>query len=635
MTSLALLWSTRNDIRASDFFQALREQGAVPLGAAFWDGADRLVAASPERPVPGEWSLALGVCGTGPDAVASGGIPGLALDGESGQALALAGRARNARTLLKEHVCGPASTGDEAECLLGLLSRRGAPALQELSGEWAGVHLAAREKRLTLCGDRVGTEALYYHAGPERFAAATAPGAALALAGLPRRPDREWLLACLASGGRPLPEGGETAYAELLRLRPGCVVQVDAGQGGFRTDLLRFSLLETFVDLPVDASRLCPDVRRAASLRKPESGRLGVAWTGGPGAAAVAALAVEHVGKNNCVLYALEQSGRAPAPAVAVSESLGIPLASIPWPEHADLEARRAALVRRTGLPLVEPFPALEMDLLCEAMRADELSSAWAGCGARSLLGLGAGFAGEAMHALARRRLVLPALMLRRALTSGPGSPGRSVADQLGFVFHALAPRPYRSTREQARIELLTHHALKADGARLLRFYKQCFGWRELSSLRRMQLQRLTRGDGPAGLAALRLAAGAHGLDLALPLLDQHLARYLRLPLAERLAQGVESPRLLRCLPADLAHSLRALPSFRPGAHALVERMAALPPRDDRALEASPLLRALFPDLPALLADLLGRSRDERFQALPALLDALAEWERACGVRAE
>ncbi|WP_022662213.1 hypothetical protein [Paucidesulfovibrio longus] len=635
MTAIALLWSTRKDIRASDFFHALQEQGAAPLGAVFWDGADRLVAAPPERPVSGEWSLALCVCGTGPDAETAGAIPGLALDGEAGQALALAGRARNARALLGELVCGPASTGGEAECLLGLLSRRGASALQELSGEWGAVHLAAREKRLTLCGDRVGTEALYYHAGPERFAAATAPETALALAGLPRRPDREWLLACLASGARLLPESGDTAYAELLRLRPGCVLQVDGGQGGIRTDLLRFSLLETFVDLPVDAARLCPDVRRAAALREPESGRLGIAWTGGPGAAAVAALAVEHVGKSNCVLYALEQSGRAPAPAAAVSESLGIALASVPWPEHAELEARRFALVRRTGLPLVDPFPALEMDLLCEAMRADALSSAWAGSGARSLLGLGAGFAGEAMHALARRRRVLPALMLRRSLAAGLGSLGRSAADQFGFVLHALAPRPYRSTREQARIELLSHHAPEADAARLLRFYKQCFGWRELSSLRRMQLQRLTRGDGPAGLAGLRLAAGAHGLGLALPLLDQHLARYLRLPLAERLAQGVECPRLLRCLPAQLAHSLRTLPAFQPGSHALVERMAALPPRDDRVLEASPLLRALFPDLPALLADLLGRSRDERFQALPALLDALAEWERACGIRAE
>ncbi|MGE4293482.1 MAG: asparagine synthase-related protein [Desulfovibrio sp.] len=634
MTSIALLWSPRKDIRSTDFFRAMTCGTSGPASVLFWDGGERLVVASDQDSKHSDsasetWVLALGLCGASSLAPAS--APAPAWNPDAGQALALAGNVRNTDTLSGEPLRKAVKADQEQDGLLGLLLRKGTAALQELSGEWALALLQHLEKRLTLCCDRAGGEALYYQESPQRFAAASRPGVALTLAGLPALPDREWALACLASGSRILPDSGATAYAGLQRLRPGGVLQVTEKQGTLRTDLLRFSLLESFVDLPVDASRIHQDMLQAATLRLPASGGLGLAWTGGPGAAMVAALAVEllqqQAPQTRVALYALEQSGRACSAPTVVAKALDIPLISVPWPEHAELEARRAALVQRTGLPLTDPFSALEMDLLCKAMRANGLTSAWAGCGARSLLGISAPYAQQAMRALARKRHLLPALVLRRALAPTEAGPARRLADQLGFLLQSLAPRPYRSTQEQARIELLAHYAPDLNRPRLLEFYKQSFNWRELTSLRRMQLQQLTRGDGPARIAALRLAAANHGLDLALPLLDQHLARYLRLPLSARLAQGRACPLLLQCLPPKLAQALREQEP-----HAPVEHLAALPLRHDPTLEASPLLNTLFPNLPALLADLRAHHGDERFQELPALLDALVEWEQVCGI---
>lgn len=657
MTAIALLWSPRRDIDCDAFLRILRDSAPEPPASAMnaagttagaetanaggaqvllWDGAGTLVRASEREPAPGRWALALAAIGSPADVGNA-----LASEAETGHALALVGNTRNARPLFRELVRDDAPDG-EAACLLGLLARKGATALQELVGEWALAFLDSRQARLSLGNDRPGTEALYYHAAPDRFAAAGSPLSALALAGLPRRGDREWLLACLASGARLLPEEGDTAFADLRRLRPGCTLQVEARQGVLHTDLLRVGLLESFVDLPADPAHLGQDLRAAAGQRLPGAGRLGIAWTGGPGAVATAVLAAQWAGKRarsgasgGVALYALEQSGASGDLAALVARSLDLRLVRVPWPEHPVIESKRAALVRGAGLPLTDPFPALEMDLLCEAMAGDGLNAAWAGTGARTLLGVDAAFAGEAVEALARRRRMLPALALRRALLP-PDSPSRNLMDLLGFLVNALAPHAYRSTLEQARIELLAHHAPDANDARLLAFYKQSLRWRELNALRRMQLQRLTRGDGPARLHALRLAASGHGVDLALPLLDPRLARYLRLPLARRLTRGRECPLLLATLapglPPALDRDLHESPALVAAAHAPVERLAARPARNDALLAASPLLRALFPDLRALLADLEQLHEDERFHALPLLLDALAEWERECAV---
>lgn len=643
---LAAVWSTSGRIGPQRLVEVLRAaglSGTVRLwGLPREGGAGRVLTLAPAGAHAGSndlarepgWGSGEGLCAV----VAVCGGADLMVDPESGRVLALTGCPVNARSLLGERVSGVELPEHPGECLLGLLSRRGPSVVQEVAGEWSMLYWDAPAKRLTLGCDRIGANGLYHCGTRDGLAVASVPGVALALANKRPRVAGSALLAGLAAGECPVSEQGQTVYTALQRVRPGGVGVVVTDSDNLVVENEKYNLLENFIDQPVDPKRLQNDLQAVIQERFRPDARLGLAWTGEPGDHALAALLGRHreqqTGRipreEGIGLFALEdhdQPGRCADPAAErVAADLGLKLHLVPWPDHAAVEQQRARLVRAAGLPLVRPFPALQMGLLARAMREQGVTSACTGRGARSLLGVSRRMARQAAQALERRRRILPALLVRRALDPHD-SLGTTIKDGVALALQAMTPRPYRSTREQANIELLSHHAPGADRVPLLEWYKSAFSWREMNSLRRMQVQRLTRSPGPARHAALTLAANLEGVRLTFPLLDHSLARYLRLPLSRRLHRGRECPLLLDAAACPGASNPQAAPP-----DATIYALASVPARDDAALLDSPLLGALFADVPALLEDLRRHRKDERFRHVAPMLDALVEWERLCGV---
>lgn len=662
-SGLVVLHHARAELEPEAVVEVLRSMGVQgPLRLVWREGPGRALQTA-------ELSLQAGV-----DHCRLPGRVELLLAGYGG-ALVSVNREPGTALVLDGGLCASsgAGTGMEAEPearpLLDRLRRKGVHVLQELCGQWGLALFDAEQNRLALSCDRIGARTVYHCRKGGLFAACSHPRAALALAGKPAAASGHALLGCLAAGACCLPDSGETPWAGLRRLRPGLILQAQITKENVEVDFVKFNTFESFIDLPVDAQRMREHLRLVAQDYCPASGRLGLAWNGGPGSWAVAALAAETMHGSRPVIFALEHhrtsaDGRAmPADPLAAraAKALDLELRLVPWPGHAELEQLRQDLVRAWAMPLLEPFPPLHLDILGQAMAEQGLATVWTGNGAYSLLGVEPDLAREASRALERRRRILPALLLRRALDP-EDHLGATVRDMAALLLSALTPRPYRSTQEQARIELLSHHAPFVNQGRLLEWYKTAFSWRDMKSVRRMQLQRLTRTLGPARHAALHRAAQRRGLQLQLPLLDQRLARYLRLPLAGRLAQGQGCPRLLEAAWPEKAFGPEGV--FRPqekfssketaqgiagnqgplvgpsaddaaesGVDSGLYALACAPARDDAALEASPLLQSVFQDVPALLENLRLHLADSRFDGLWPGLDALVEWERVCGVR--
>ncbi|MEF2144141.1 MAG: asparagine synthase-related protein [Desulfovibrionaceae bacterium] len=591
-----------------------------------WDGHKRLEIAGVEalHSLHAEhgWKLGMGVIGPV-------GVERLCTANHS-HALAVDGVAFDAMDMLSETVSGTDARSCPAAALLGLLRRKGVPILQQLAGSCALALLDVDAGSLCLARDRYGRKPLYYHHAGSAFLAGSEPKALRRVLertnrlGGTWRVDPSWLGGVLISGDWFTPEDGTTPWTGVRQVRPGTALRLDLRSG--TTEVLRTNLLEQFVDLPSDGARLCNDVHAAIRVRIPEQGLLAVPLTGGPGPTAVAALAAGIAGPQRVRLYALETSAIDWEWAQDLARDLGLSVQGVPWPEHVQVEARRTALVRFLELPLTEPFPFFELDLLCAAMARDGATVALSGSGGRAVLGVRHDLAVQSLESLIRKRRPVRAALLGAILAEA----GQGLTDKMGTglaaSLSALAPRTYRATQEQARFELLAHHSPVLDTPRMLEVFRNCLAWRDLTSLRRMQVHQLTRGSLPGRFAAEDRVAAAHGVELRSPLLDQRLTRYLRLPPSQRCSGSLESPLLRSCLPAGISDKVR----LQTGPHEPVAHLAALPARDDKALRASPLVNVLFPELSTLFEDLERHRQDARFRGLPTALDALAEWAREC-----
>jgi len=540
MTALAGLWSRRDAASETTVGRMLDAQAAFGPDAAIRRTLDsatlgrRLYALVPE------------------DDFDRGPVPG----GDGSLLLAADARIDNRDEIAA--ALGPSSAElarmAEPQLVMAVVERWGIAGLARVVGAFAVILWDRRRQALTLARDPMGERPLFYHRGDGFVATASMPRGLHAHPDIPYAPSTTATADFLAV----LPEGEESFFAGIARVRPGHAVTIDADG---LTETRLWTPVRTVLRLkPADyAEGLRAELDRAVAVRlRRHHGAVGAHLSAGLDSASVAATAARMMASEPLHAFTAVPGPGAPAPGGAIADEG--PIAARVAAMHANIVHVRVQGDGRSPLPLLDRhFDLYQRPVMnpCNAVWAETINDAARSRGVSVLLTGQLGnftLSHDGIPHLAQLlgagRLVALARLARQLRTRG-WRRRRIGAAMLG-PFLSPAAWSWLTDRFGRSLALHSYSALRQDAIADLDARAALTGtdlsyrpWRDGRAMRLWGLDRVDMGSYNKGTLA------GWGIDLRDPTADRRLIEWALSVPDEQYILGGEPRSLARRAFAD------------------------------------------------------------------------------------
>lgn len=237
----------------------------------------------------------------------------------------------------------------EPQVLMAVVERWGVAGLARVEGAFAVMLWDARREVLTLARDPMGERPLFYHRGDGFVAIASMPRGLHAHPAIPYAPSAAATADFLAI----LPEGEESFFAGIARVRPGQAVTIDEG-GATETRL--WTPARTVLRLKPDdyAEGLRAELDRAVAvrLRRMKGVGVGAHLSAGLDSASVAATAARLLGPEMLHAFTAVPGPGAPVPHTGIGDEG--PIAAGVAALYANIDHVKVRGDGRSPLPLLD-----------------------------------------------------------------------------------------------------------------------------------------------------------------------------------------------------------------------------------------------------------------------------------------
>ncbi len=419
-------------------------------------------------------------------------------------------------------------TRSDTEVLLQALIHWGGDALPRLNGMWAFAFFDTKERSLLAARDRFGKKPLFVHRDAEGLVLGSEYKSLFAILGESRRRLEPAFVDHFVAENRWLVSGRASAYAGVETVPPGSLLRVDLESGRVESRVVEDAgTLVTRLEQPPGPGweeALGEELRSAVRLRLRSDVPVGILLSGGVDSTLVAGLAARLGEGGDISWYAGDtRKGNDLGFARQVAESLDVPLQVVDVradEQTLDLVARMTA---QYELPVWLLGNSIAMFRMYEAMHAEGIRVVLDGTGGDEIFGGYFRF------------------YARNAVSDQFGR--RAWGELASFLYHCWLHGQYPLPRLLRHLGRLVSGRSGPGGA--------------FQSLEAAQLEDIRVGNLPSWIFMNDQNSMAHSVESRSPLLDYRLAKYLKLPAAEKFGKGFNKLALRRALPPDVSDAVR------------------------------------------------------------------------------
>jgi asparagine synthase (glutamine-hydrolysing) len=457
------------------------------------------------------------------------------------------------------------SRGDTAVLFAGLI-QEGLSTLQTMNGMWAFAFFDFAKRRISLSRDRYGKKPLFYYHDPDRFIASSEPKSIFAILQTKRQLNHNYLSAFLISKLTPQFEDGQTPYAAIRMLSPGSHLIFDLDS--FSATHHRDNAIRTCIPASQDSTGLRDDLAVAVSERMRSDVPIGIQISGGVDSTVIAAYAMKHLRQNSThvrcyTVLNTEADGSTKSDlhyARMVAQDLGIPLTEIALPQDESGFLRDyRTLTKQYEYPINPFLIAHSGHLMNQQMAADGVKVILDGTGGDEVLGgYPSSYQAVAMNNAHMRHL----WDAFRYIFMSQKFYGRKLMPRVQEFLHmaslALLPRGKNTTTEEHAFRGLTRFAKRDvfanDCTELLRSF---FVRNTFVDIRDSQMFEIERFLLPYALYVSDQNSMMHSMENRSPLLDFRLAKYVAVPVSEKMKDGYNKYFLRKAIPDTIRNEVR------------------------------------------------------------------------------
>lgn len=555
------------------------------------------------------------------------------LSDDGSQALTYNGEIYNYLELKGELSGTQFRTRGDTEVLLRLLEREGLEAVRRLNGMWAFALFDAKKRRIMLSRDRYGKKPLFFHHGPDGFAAASEYKALFHILGGERRVNPDFVYGFLMGKRWPVLDDMASMYQGVSTLPAGCSMIYDIESNSL--EIINNNRIDCFLQPDIDpadlAESMADDLASAVELRLRSDVPIGVMVSGGVDSTTVAAWAANSPQRANISFYTinvndpddLKYSRR-------VAEDLGVDLIQVRSDlDNDEMDEVLARITRQFEVPINASLVTLPGFLVCRKMAEDGVRVALDGTGGDEVLGGYPGYFLLALENCMRAQKVRQAFRLKRMVDKREDlRTHTTLSGWLRFFRRTAFPnrRPPEKMITDSRADLFTRHALCAGEERLRDIVAKSFGRDRMTDVIQMQLFDLMNGQMPHYLYITDQVSMLNSVETRSPLLDYRLAKYIRLPENEKIRDGFNKYQLRASLPPSISDDIRWRKSkagfgLTPDRYFEEQRKRMV-----EEVRDSVVLRSLF-NMDAMLEEIDSLKDKSHFKELVVHLHAVANLE--------